>query len=131
MAIKIQKYSYLRCRSERVEVPDDLEEEIDNNSNNKKLITKNIIIISFFATIGILIAIYIITNLKYNKPSDRILAKEFEFKYISRKNIIQKIPDELDITNYNDISFIQRKTCGGYFVYDNETGEFKLEKNCF
>ena len=126
MAIKIQKNSYLRCRSERVEVPDDLEEEIDNNSNNKKLITKNIIIISFFATIGILIAIYIITNLKYNKPLDRILAKEFEFKYISRK-----IPDELDITNYNNISFIQRKTCGGYFVYDNETGEFKLEKNCF
>ena len=126
MAIKIQKYSYLRCCSKRVEVPDDLEAKIDNNSNNKKLITKNIIIISFFATIGILIAIYIITNLKYNKPSDRILAKEFEFKYISQKN-----PDELDITNYNNISFIQRKTCGGYFVYDNETGEFKLEKNCF
>ena len=126
MAIKIQKYSYLRCRSERVEVPEDMETEPDNNSNNKKLITKNIIIISFFATIGILIAIYIITNLKYNKPSDRILAKKSNIIYIS-----QKIPDELDITNYNDISFIQRKTCGGYFVYDNETGEFKLEKNCF
>ena len=127
MAIKIQKYSYLRCRSERVEVPEDMETEPDNNSNNKKLITKNIIIISFFATIGILIAIYIITNLKYNKPIDRILAKGFELKYINRI-----IPDKLDITNYDNISFIQRKSCGiGYFVYDNETGEFKLEENCF
>ena len=138
MAIKIQIYSYLCYHSERVEIPEDLEMEPDYNLNNKKLITKNIINISFFAIIGILIAICIISNLKYNKPSNCITAN---LKYNKSSNdlfplieikVPEKFSDELRLDSINT-TFIQRKTIYCTFCIfeslDNETGEFKIDNS--